>query len=480
DHLYLISERNSGEIISRSGWNMVVGRDVIVPIINSNNPMMAQLQKAGISSGKFALLLSDPDKRSWAVCLSNGQNTPVWIFMPDDEGVRNGLTDFTKAGIAAGTGMTVKTPEEVMAAVQADPYAIGFCMLNDLRAGLAGYRNVTLLPVDKNGNGRMDSFENIYTNLDAFTHGVWIGKYPNALSNNIYAVSAARPVSENELAFLSWILNDGQKLLASSGYCNLTSSETKTGIAALTGTTAGNIPETKTASAPSPWPMILTVSGLIALFFVIFILSKRSVKSSATDQQIHIAPLLIENAIHVPRGLYFDKTHTWAFMEKDGNVKVGVDDFLQHITGKLSKIMMKEPGETVRKGEKIVTIIQNGKQLNLYAPISGTILQQNKLLMSDSSLINLSPYTDGWVYLIEPRNWRRESQFLLMGEKYIEWLRDEFIRLREFISASIKTNNLVYAHVVLQDGGELTDNVLSDMEPEVWEDFQTRFIDTSR
>jgi glycine cleavage system H lipoate-binding protein len=300
------------------------------------------------------------------------------------------------------------------------------------------------------------------------------------LSNNIYAVAATRPVSENELAFLSWILNDGQKLLASNGYCNLTSSETKTGIAALTGTTAGNIPETKTASSPSPWPMILTVSGLIALFFVIFILSKRSVKSSATDQQIHIAPLLIENAIHVPRGLYFDKTHTWAFMEKDGNVKVGVDDFLQHITGKLSKIMMKEPGETVRKGEKIVTIIQNGKQLNLYAPISGTILQQNKLLMSDSSLINLSPYTDGWVYLIEPRNWRRESQFLLMGEKYIEWLRDEFVRLREFISASVKTNNLVYAHVVLQDGGELTDNVLSDMEPEVWEDFQTRFIDTSR
>jgi hypothetical protein len=39
---------------------------------------------------------------------------------------------------------------------------------------------------------------------------------------------------------------------------------------------------------------------------------------------------------------------------------------------------------------------------------------------------------------------------------------------------------VVYQHIVLQDGGELKDNVLSDLGPEVWEDFQTRFIDTSK
>ena len=69
---------------------------------------------------------------------------------------------------------------------------------------------------------------------------------------------------------------------------------------------------------------------------------------------------------------------------------------------------------------------------------------------------------------------------MLMGEGYADWLRDEFTRLKEFITASIRKDNLVYAHVILQDGGELTDNVLADLGPEVWEDFQTRFIDTSR
>ena len=67
-----------------------------------------------------------------------------------------------------------------------------------------------------------------------------------------------------------------------------------------------------------------------------------------------------------------------------------------------------------------------------------------------------------------------------MGDKYAEWLKDEFTRLKDFIAATVRTNNLVYAHVVLQDGGELTDNVLADMDPKVWEDFQTQFIDSSR
>ncbi len=481
DHLSLITEKKSAEINNQPIWKMVVGRDVIVPVVNAKNPMMSQLQQTGISSGKFALLLTDPEKRSWADCIANGQNNPVHIYISDNEGVKNGLADFSKIDISSGTALAVKTPAEVLAAVQTDPYAIGFCRLNDLRTNLSGYENVRLLPIDKNGNGRIDYFENIYSDLDAFAHGVWIGKYPTSLINNIYAVSSSKPVNQKELAFLSWILDDnGQMMLNSTGYCSLTNGEMKSNLSSLISPAMGEIQEVKTATAPYSWPIALTVIVLIGLFSIIFLYSKKRAESMMPDQQIHIAPMLIENTIHVPKGLYFDKTHTWAFMEKDGNVKVGLDDFLQHITGKLTRIMMKKPGETVRRGEKIVTIVQNGKQLNLYAPLSGTILQQNESLLSDSSIINSSPYSDGWVYLIEPRNWLREVQFMFMGEKYASWLRDEFIRLKEFISASVKTNNLAYAHVVIQDGGELTDNVLAEMDPEVWEDFQTRFIDTSR
>lgn len=89
-------------------------------------------------------------------------------------------------------------------------------------------------------------------------------------------------------------------------------------------------------------------------------------------------------------------------------------------------------------------------------------------------------YAGGWAYEIEPANWLREIRYLFMAGKYREWLEDEFMRLKDFMAVSANRNSGVYEHVVMQDGGELTDHVLADMGPEVWEDFQTRFIDSSR
>ena len=63
-------------------------------------------------------------------------------------------------------------------------------------------------------------------------------------------------------------------------------------------------------------------------------------------------------------------------MEQNGIVKVGIDDFLQHITGPITRIKMKNEGDKVKKGEQILSLIQNGKQLNIYAPVSGTIIRE--------------------------------------------------------------------------------------------------------
>ena len=477
NHLGLVSGSETDILNNHSNWKMVVGRDVIVPIINVKNPMFSSLHQFGISPDKMAQLLKDGEKANWSAIVSNGQNVSVQLYLSNDEVVKTALVNYTNASSAI-QGMKVWTPAEVLEAVQKNQFAVGFCLLSDLRN--AANANVGVLPIDKNGNGRMDNFENIYGNLDEFTHGVWIGKYPNALSHNIYAISNVKPTNENELAFLSWIMMNGQNQLTKNGYCDLTGSEKQANLLTLMSTTTGGNKDVNTASGTQTWPVALSVLALIGLFAAIYFYSRKRIESSLLEKEIQVAPLLIENVVDVPKGLYFDKTHTWAFMEKDGNVKVGMDDFLQHITGRITKISMKEVGEIVRKGEKIVTIIRDGKQLNLYAPISGIIVKQNSSLKSNSSLVNSSPYTDGWVYQIEPKNWLREIQFMFMGERYAEWLRDEFVRLRDFIAASVKTNELVYAHVVLQDGGELTDNVLADMEPKMWEEFQTKFIDASK
>ena len=153
---------------------------------------------------------------------------------------------------------------------------------------------------------------------------------------------------------------------------------------------------------------------------------------------------------------------------------------LQHVTGPLTRIKLKNTGEKVEKGEAILSIIQNGKQLNLYSPVSGIIREQNKIVKTDSSIINSSPYNDGWIYKIEPTNWLRENQLLFMAEKYKQFIKNEFSRLKEFLQVALKSDTERYAQVIMQDGGEPRDGILSNLGPEVWEDFQTNFIDPSR
>ena len=144
----------------------------------------------------------------------------------------------------------------------------------------------------------------------------------------------------------------------------------------------------------------------------------RNKKEVILDSASHFLPVFDENSVIIPKGLYFDKTHTWSFMKKDGTVKIGIDDFLQHITGFITRIEMKNVGDKIKKGERLLTIIQKGKQLNIYSPVSGTIKTQNETLITNSSLLNSAPYENGWVYTIEPTNWLLEIQFLTMAEKY--------------------------------------------------------------
>lgn len=193
-----------------------------------------------------------------------------------------------------------------------------------------------------------------------------------------------------------------------------------------------------------------------------------------------IPPVFNENSVMSPKGLYYDKTHTWVFMEKKGTVKIGIDDFLLHVTGPINRIKMREQGEKIKKGEPLFSIFQNGKHLSIKSPISGTIIFRNNLIVNDALLLNSSPLQDGWIYEIEPLNWQRESQFLIISDTYKAWLKNEFVRLKDFLAYNRLLNNSEVATLMLQDGGELKEHVLADFGPKIWEEFQNKFIDSSK
>lgn len=473
-----IMGENSAEINEESLWKVVVAHDIIVPVISAKNPIRDSISVKGISKEKMAMLFNEP-QATWGSLITIENHSLADLFILNDKSVEKAIISFTGVKSDAIRGKKTDSAEELISAVSDNPYAIGFCKLvNILNNDKSLSENIVILPIDRNNNGRIDSNEDIYADMNAFTRGVWIGKYPRALYSNIYSVSPVRS-DETVTAFLKWVLNDGQSVLQTNGYTDLVAYERQSGTDKLfqATSTAEAVPGTKSVFGTL---LILIAILLVAGFGIDYLIRSLRNRPREVPGAHAVVKSLDENSMIFPGGVYFDKTHSWAFMEQNGYIKTGIDDFLQHITGPISKVRMKNSGDEVKKGEELMSIVQNGKQLTIYSPVTGIIRERNSAIERDASVLNKSPYNEGWVYRIEPQNWSRENQLLFMAEKQKQFIKDEIVRFKDFLASLLTGDKAKYAAVVLQDGGAVMDGTLSEMGPEVWEEFQTRFIDKSK
>lgn len=185
---------------------------------------------------------------------------------------------------------------------------------------------------------------------------------------------------------------------------------------------------------------------------------------------------LTANILRIPQGLFYSKNHTWTHLEKSGIAKVGLDDFLQHLTGEIQFSNLKNQGEIIRKGDLLVEIDQNGKSLNIFSPISGKILNANPILNENPETLNADPYGRGWIYNMKPSNWIEDTNSYYLGEEAVNWAKKELEKFNDFLSTSTKKHLPETSMVTLQDGGELIDNTLLVLPNEVWQDFQKEFL----
>lgn len=478
--LYFVSDEFHSKQKSQSAWKMVVGVNVQVPIVSSKNPFLDDINAKGASSEKISQLFKSSGNKSWGALLGVKVGSPVNFYVVNNTYSKSELANFLKMDPNWANATIVENEEMLVSSIQKDPYGIGFCqiasVLDPKTNGLV--EGISLMPIDKNGNGKIDNNEMIYNDLNTLLRGVWIGKFPKELCENIYMTSAEKPTNDGAVAFLSWVINDGQQYLNTKGYVDLAFNVRQANVSHLT---EKDVVQTSNTRSVLPIAATLLVV-FVALFFIVdyAVQRVRRQKNIAIDAKVVTSPFINEESISVLDGLYFDKSHTWAFMERDGLVSIGIDDFLQHVTGPITRIKMKNPGEEIRKGEPFLTIIQDGKQLNISAPVTGKVMTHNEKLLTNSSLLNSSPYSEGWIYRIEATHWLRDTQFLIIARGYREWIKMEFLHLKDFLAVVLRANYADNTQIVLQDGGEINDGVLKDLKPEVWEDFQTHFLNSSK
>ena len=174
--------------------------------------------------------------------------------------------------------------------------------------------------------------------------------------------------------------------------------------------------------------------------------------------------------------MFFSKNHTWAYLEKSGIAKVGLDDLLLQIVGQMKISNLKNAGEMIKKGDLLTEIDQNGKSLRIYSPISGEIMNSNSIIAEDPGILNEDPYEKGWIYNIKPSNWVSETKSCYLADEANGWFRKELDRFKDFLAVSFGKYSSEPSMIVFQEGGELRSNPLSELQDEIWEDFQKEFL----
>jgi glycine cleavage system H protein len=118
--------------------------------------------------------------------------------------------------------------------------------------------------------------------------------------------------------------------------------------------------------------------------------------------------------------LKFTKEHEWITI-KDGTVIIGISDFAQEQLGDIVSIELPKAGGSFKQGQTMAIVDSVKASSDIYAPISGEIVEVNEGLIEKPEMINQSPYDLGWIAKIKPSN-MEEFEGLMAKEKYDRYI----------------------------------------------------------
>lgn len=103
-----------------------------------------------------------------------------------------------------------------------------------------------------------------------------------------------------------------------------------------------------------------------------------------------------------PADLRYAASHEWARLE-DGLVVVGISDFAQESLGDVVYVELPEPDQETQAGAEIGVVESVKAAADVYAPVSGVVVEVNAALEDSPELVNQDPYGDGWFYKLAPK-----------------------------------------------------------------------------
>ena len=121
--------------------------------------------------------------------------------------------------------------------------------------------------------------------------------------------------------------------------------------------------------------------------------------------------------MEIPDDLRYTSEHEWVRVEPDGTVTVGITDYAQSQLGDIVFVELPAVGKQLSKGGEAAVVESVKAASDIYAPISGKVIEVNEELPDSPNTINEDPYGDGWLVRLQPKN-VAEVEELLDSDAY--------------------------------------------------------------
>ena len=122
----------------------------------------------------------------------------------------------------------------------------------------------------------------------------------------------------------------------------------------------------------------------------------------------------------IPSELKYTKEHEWVRQE-DGKVRVGVTAYAVEQLGDIAHVELPAVGETLSANDRFGDIESVKTVSELFAPVSGKVVEANGGLEDSPELVNDEPYGEGWMLLIEPED-ASALDSLMSAQDYTKYL----------------------------------------------------------
>jgi glycine cleavage system H protein len=126
----------------------------------------------------------------------------------------------------------------------------------------------------------------------------------------------------------------------------------------------------------------------------------------------------------IPGDLKFQKSHEWVRVEEDGRARVGISDHAQGLLGDLVYVELPKVGDKIEAGAGCAVVESVKAASDVYAPVSGEVVEVNEGLSDKPETINEDAFGDGWLFVVKLAD-PDEVDALLGPDAYAELIEND-------------------------------------------------------